>query len=166
MPTFQLDECLNDPEFAQECEDDSNAKNIPGVAVRLFPRRLRGEDDDVVLRESLQLDGAILTKDRRIARDWIAAIPNQHPGIIIIANAPGNAATITVSIVKKILSNFKKAFPQWHALSFRNSVLEITQIGIEIWRASDNILLPSGYIQFDSNERETILIGKLASNAK
>jgi hypothetical protein len=165
MPVFQLDECLNDPEFARECRESAKAQNILGVRVKRFPRSLKGQLDPVVLNELLQRDGTLLTKDRGIARRHADHVPCTHPGIVIIANAPGHAGTMTVELVKKILGTFKAKLKLWHELPLQNSIVEINQTGIEVSRKSDTGIVPSKYVQFDQSDWERNLLDALTANA-
>ena len=120
MPTrFQLDENLNDSDFAAECIEESRIANIEDFSIKRFPRRLKGLDDDIVLGELLALGGAVLTKDRGIADDGDAGIPEKHPGIIIIANDPSVKVTGNQA-VKTILSRIKKEVKEWPSLSIEN----------------------------------------------
>ena len=157
MPNFQLDECLNDADFARLCVNEAEAKKISGINVNLLPDSLHGEDDDIVLAQLMKRDGTLLTKDRKIASEHSNAIPNSNPGIVIIANAPGSVRTMSVKQVEKILSEFKSNYTEWHALSFKNSIIEISQIGIEIWHVSDGKLIHDRFVAFSE---QTDYIGK------
>lgn len=162
MKTFQLDECLNDPKFARECEESSGAENTSPIVVRRLPNRLKRQEDDVVLRELLLQDGTLLTKDRAMPRRWTQHIPDNHPGIVIIATV--QPATITIKIVKKILGSFKQRFPRWSELSFQNAILEITEIGIEISHKSGETLARKCYVDFEVPGWDSQLTGALGTS--
>ena len=161
MPIFQLDENLNDSEFARECDEESKAAGIADLSLKRFPKRLRGEEDEVVLRNLLSSGGTVLTKDRGIATDGKDGIPDEHPGIIIIANAPSVRVTGNQA-VRQILRKMKTSVNEWHSLSFKNSIIEITQAGIEVRRKSD---AKAKYLDFAANGWESNLVSILKDNA-
>ena len=162
MPQYQLDECLNDPVFARECEQTAAANSLT-AEVKLLPRELKGKADPEVLEKLLPLGRAILTKDRRIARDHPDSLHPGHPGIVIVASVlPG---TITVKIVKKILSAFKGGFPQWSQTDLSNSIVEITQEGVDVHSVSGSAYQRDRYIGFQESGWQQILTGVLQTNA-
>src|SRR5271154_1612318 len=100
MNTFQLDECLNDKRFQADCEAGGLAK------VYRYPRALRGQEDSVVLSTLLRRPNPLLTKDRDMPDQHVSSIPETHPGLVVIANAPDVPQTITMPGVRKILADF------------------------------------------------------------
>jgi hypothetical protein len=159
MTTFQLDECLNDRRFQEDCEAGNLAK------VYRYPRALRGQDDAVVLSTLLQRPNPLLTKDRHMPDDHVAAIPENHPGLVVIANAPDIPQTITMPGVRKILANFKQLFPEWHQVALRNSVIELTQVGVEVRCLQGGRLVRNDYLPFDNTGWKEQLISILNNNS-
>ena len=160
MTTFQLDECQNDKRFQEDCEAAELAK------VYRYPRTLRGQDDSVVLNSLLQRPNPLLTKDRDMPDQHVSSIPETHPGLVVIANAPDVPQTITMPGVRKILAQFKKEFPEWHQVPLRNSVvIELTQIGVEVRHLESGRLIRNDYLSFDKTGWKEQLLEILNRNS-
>jgi hypothetical protein len=166
MALFQLDECLNDPEFVQQCEDAAKAAGIQNLRVKRFPRALKNEDDPIVLGRLLQENATLLTKDRKIATDHPDAVPDVHGGIVIIANARRRAGTMTVKLAQRVLNAFKAKCPSWHELPLQNSIIEINQDGIDISRKAGGAIVRTKYLSFDEASWDQALATVLANIAQ
>ena len=59
-------------------------------------------------------------------------MPQTHPGVVIIHNGFANPQTITIKIVRKILTKFKEMFPQWDQVELGNSIVELTPDSIQL----------------------------------
>ena len=108
------------------------------VNVRRYPRRLKQCDDTVVLQDVLPSEWTLVTTDREIHFEHAEFIPDEHSGILIIATCL-SPKTLGIKDVLTILRNFKAGFPDWHSVSPRNSVIEITEQSAEIWRVVDGV---------------------------
>src|ERR1700682_2185915 len=104
MITFQLDECLSARKLVTACQVEGLA------AVRAMPRRLKRSTDPEVLATVMAGPNPLLTVDASIANDHAPHIPNFHPGIVMIVNAPWVPQTMTVSIARQIVAQFKRSF--------------------------------------------------------
>ena len=115
MISYQVDECLL-KELVRACAKEGL------VNVRRYPRRLKEYDDPEVLQSVLPSEWTLLTTDREIHFQHSEFIPDEHSGILIIATCQ-SPKTLRIKDVFSILRNFKAAFPDWHAVSPRNSVV-------------------------------------------
>lgn len=120
MIGYQMDECLNSKRLVQACLEEGL------VNVRRCPRRLKQHDDPEVLRNVLPSEWSLVTTDRAIHVEHGRFFPSEHSGILIVATSD-SSRTLTIKNVVSILQRFKAAFPDWHEVSLRNSVVEITE---------------------------------------
>jgi hypothetical protein len=131
----------------------ADACNAQGLAVVYrFPRRLAGKEDPVVLDDLLARPNPLITVDLGMVRDHLAHVPDLHPGIVSISNARVDRRTLTSKLICRILDNFKAGFPNWHRVSLRNTVAEITPVGIELCHIESGRLIRDGYLTFDQEE--------------
>jgi len=162
MATFQLDECLSARKLLRACAAE-------GVAtVRPMPRRLKGSLDPTILATFMPAMSPLLTVDAAIADEHCGDIPDHHPGIVIIANAPTVPQTMTVSIAQRILSRLKKDFREWHRTDLRNSILRVTQDGVEVSRVIDGSLqgrLVISFSELNWTEKLSEVLRENAANA-
>jgi hypothetical protein len=135
------------------------------VGVRSFPRGLKGRKDPEVLRNLLPSGCPLLTTDRTIHFDHATEIPDNHPGILIIANAV-QVATLTTRSAMRILSDFKREFPNWHDTALANSVVELTEIAAEVWRIERGQVKRVAYVPFTVAGWQERLVGVLQENAR
>ncbi len=127
MITYQVDESTNSKRFVDTCKEQGL------VDVWRWPRRLKGAPDPVGLRHVLQSGRTLLTTDREIHFENLVHVPNTHSGILVIAKT-SSRTTIRIADVMRILSNFKSRFPVWHKVSLRNSIVEICESCVQVWR--------------------------------
>jgi hypothetical protein len=159
MITFQLDECLNDRAFAQECTQGGLA-----IAWR-FPNALRGVPDDEVISVLLKSDRPFVTKDRGFVRDHIASMPRNHPGVIIIHQGDTNPHTMTVRLVKRILGGFKERFSDWHKTELRNTIVELTQDNIRLSHITDQRVVVDVELPLQEERLADLIAQVLTRNA-
>lgn len=110
----------------------------------------------------------LLTTDGALIYEHFDAMPMLHPGIVIISNAETVLKTLTIKQVQIILRKFKSRFPQWHELSCRNSIIQITQDSISIFHAEDDKLIHDGTCYYEVsawNAGMKELLGILHKNA-
>ena len=160
MSTFQFDQCFNDQKIIRKCQEE-------GVAGALrFPARMCDLEDPQVLDRFMQLPNPLVTLDRRLPEDHAAFIPDNHPGIVVVSNAPGIPQTITTNQGGKILAQFKARLSSWFQISFQNSVIEITQESVEIWHVTGGKLVRDGYLTFQQTDWADQLTMLLQQNAQ
>lgn len=159
LKIFQFDQCFNDGSIADACNNQGLAK-----AYR-FPRRLMGKDDSEVLDELLIKSNTLVTTDLDMVRDHIDHVPAGHPGVLAICNGHANPQTITSSIIKKLLLEFKTSFPNWNSVSLCNTVAEITPIGLDIFHVEEKELVRDQYLSFEDPDWASLAATILLRNA-
>ena len=159
MIVFQLDQCLDSKRFVRECSTEGLCQ------VQRLPPALRNEPDAALLTVLMGTKNPILTFDRELPQDHATFIPDENPGIIVLSNFP-SPQTMTVRIAQRLLQGFKSAFPDWHQVAWRNSVVEITSIGVEVWHVSRGALVRNGYQGFDNSGWQERLKAVLAENSR
>ena len=159
MTTFQLDQCLDSKRFAQECAAD-------GVCGTLrLPPSLRNAADPELLTALMASSHPLVTFDRSLPHEHTRFIPESHPGILIVSNFPA-PQTMTIRIAQRVLSRFKREAPNWHEAVWRNSIVELTSLGVELSHVADNRLVPDGYYSFDTLNWSTSFFAVLTQNAR
>ena len=143
MISYQVDECLDSKELVRACAKEGL------VNVRRYPKRLKEYEDPDVLQSVLPSEWTLLTTDREIHFEHSEFIPDEHSGILIIATCQ-SPKTLRIKDVFSILGNFKAAFPDWHAVSPRNSVIEITEQSAEVWRVASGAAERIGFFEFSA----------------
>ena len=158
MTSYQVDECLNSKKLVRACAEEGL------VNVRRCPERLKQCDDPVVLQDVLPSEWSLVTTDREIHFEHGEFIPAEHSGIVIVATCQ-SPRTLGIKDVISILRKFKAAFPDWHAVSPRNSVMEITEQSAEVWRVVDGIAQRIGLFEFNALGWQDSMRSLLAQNA-
>ena len=143
MISYQVDECLNSKKLVRACAEEGL------VNVRRYPERLKQCDDPVVLQDVLPSDWTLITTDREIHLAHGAFIPNEHSGILIVATCQ-SSRTLGIKDVFRILRNFKATFPDWPAVSLRNSIVEITEQQAEVWQVVNGNAKRIGFFEFST----------------
>jgi hypothetical protein len=146
MIAFQVDENFRDKHFAAACNSEGLASVAP------FPPELRGKADDDVLDAFLARERPIVTNDINIAAHHPQAVPQRHPGIIIVCYSPGNPRTSTMKGLQKIIFAFKKAFSAWHSTSYANSIIQLTELDVHIWHKEGDSIRRDHYIPFTDRD--------------
>ncbi len=158
MICYQLDECADFKRLAERCA----AEGL--VDLRRCPKKLKRKEDPEVLDAILGSNSTLLTTDRTIHCEHNRHIPDAHPGILIIASlAPW---TLRARDVERILRQFKSAFPNWHTITIRNSVVEITERYAEIWKVVGGTVVRFGRVEFTKDGWQDELRKLLSQNAK
>ena len=158
MIAFQLDQCLDSKRFAKECHAEGLCQ------VQRFPSVLRNAEDPELLMTLMVQAIPLVTFDRALAHEHARFIPDNNPGIIVISNYP-SPQTLTVSIAQKVLRRFKAGFPEWHQVAWRNSVVEITDIGVQVWYVQSGKLVRNEYLAFDAPGWQERLRAVLVENS-
>jgi hypothetical protein len=148
MTAYQLDECIDSKRLVDACTTQAL------VEVQRFPRSLKGSNDPRILGSVLPSGRTLLTIDRTIHTSHASGISETHPGILIVARA-SSVKTLTTRDAMDILSQFKTAFP----------IVELTEIGIEIWRVLRGVLERVVYLAFDAPGWQDALARALERNA-
>jgi len=133
MTKIQLDECIDCKRLAKACVK----QNL--VAIVRFPPELKTKvarenrlnRDELVLPRFLREGSTVLTTDYPIDSDNATFIPEKHPGIIIISNAHPTPS-VKFSDIEKTIDQFKVNVPNWHLLSWDNSITEISLEWVDV----------------------------------
>jgi hypothetical protein len=104
--------------------------------------------DPVLLQTLMAAPNPLLTFDRALPRDHTAFIPDCHPGLLVLSNFP-SPQTLTIRLAQQLLKRFKSEFPDWDHVSWKNSVIEITALGVEVWHVEQGRLIREDYLALD-----------------
>jgi hypothetical protein len=157
MIIFQLDKCTNSKKLWKLCNEQSLCQ------VERLPRDLLDENDDRILKLSLDGNRPLVTVDHTIHYDNTQSMTQRHPGIVIIHSA--KRATLVEAEILDILAKFKSSFPSWHITPMHNSVIQITQLDINVWHKADSGLIHDAYIERSTEGWQDQLAAFLSKNA-
>ncbi len=138
MIAFQLDQCLDSKRFVRDC----NAEGL--CQIHRLPPSLRGKEDPELLSVVMPGNYPLVTFDRALPHNHTQFIPESNSGIVVLINYP-SLQTMTISIGQKVLRQFKSAFPDWYRLTWRNSIVEVTSIGVTVWHVAGGKLIRDTY---------------------
>jgi hypothetical protein len=162
MTTFQLDQNVNRRSFAENCQKEGRA------GVWRFPsawsKKADGFKDPELLPIVMSGDKPLITNDRNIARLHVDSIPGNNPGILIVGFCKGTIRPIGSGDIEKLIAIFKNNFPDWDTVSWSNSVVEITQQGVEVWHVDNGTLPRDLYVEFDDSNWQQLLKDALVKN--
>jgi hypothetical protein len=135
------------------------------VCVWRYPQSLKSKKDPEVLTEILPSGRALLTTDRTIHFEHSDSIPDYHAGILIIANTT-SPQTITVDQIMRRLGKLKSMFPAWHTISIQNSIVEVCETGVQVWRVITGCTQKINFFEFVQKNWQndlTSLLSKIAA---
>jgi hypothetical protein len=120
VTTFQLDECLNDANLADEC-------NAMGkCTVHRYPRSLKQKPDDEMLPVVFSRNTTLVTTDRAIVDENSASIRFPNPGIIVIQKKHPHPP-MTAARARRIIEKFKLNVPSWPTIDWSVVYVEIDE---------------------------------------
>ena len=90
----------------------------------------------------------------------------RFPSVLRNTEDPELLRTLTVSIAQKVLRRFKAGFAEWHRVAWRNSVVEVTSIGVQVWHVESGKLVRNEYLAFDPPGWQERLIAALEENSR
>jgi hypothetical protein len=165
MTTFQFDECSDDLEVIEAC----NAEHL-AEARRLDPDLVEKKDPEI-LRVLMQRSTPLVTIDRALPAKHCDCIPDQNPGIIVVAysryidRSRETLRTMTTRAAGRILRQFKQRVPEWHKLEVRNSIVEITNKAVEVSHVEQGRLKFDAYLDYEGDpDLQPSLIRALQQN--
>lgn len=163
MTSFQLDQNVNKKSLARDCERQglANVARFPSE----WKNRPGGFKDPDLLPIVMKGNRTFVTNDRKIAQENASAIPDEHPGIIIVGFCKGTVKPIGRGSIEGILASFKIKYPDWHVVSWSNTIAEITQQSVEVWHIENGILRSDEYLPFDRPFWTTALSDWLSKNS-
>ena len=135
MTSIQFDECISDNKLVNDCCAEGLVK------AQRFPKHLAGTGvkDPEVLKRFMAGVNPFLTSDKNLPKKHSEHIPDVNPGIIVIKN--DGPFSITSTIIRSILVNFKNIFTEWHIASFNNSIIEISESKIRVSQVLSGTLM-------------------------
>ena len=164
MRVFQADECMNSKRFEAACNSEGR-----GGLYRLyrFPKSFKGRSikDPEILRHFFDRGTPIITNDEEMLSEHANAIPEEHPGLIVVAFSPDCQEIISDRVSMEMLARFKSLFPAWATIPCSNSVVVITERWVEIMHKEGGGLLRDAQLEYRSQAVESLLIEVLNANA-
>lgn len=159
MTVFQLDQCLNNRRLAKDCNDEGLA------GVWRFPSELAQQptSDPEMLARFMAADRPLLTTDGRLPWEHTSHIPNPHPGIVVIRSNAKH--TLRIEDARRILAGCKARLPEWHQLSFRNSILELWPDALDVYHVVRKQLHLDQHCSFDEVDWPQAFIASLTTNS-
>jgi hypothetical protein len=152
MRRFQLDECSDDADFADDCNRDGRCE------IRRMPVELKEELDPDVLPDLLARDAPLVTTDHGIVFDNPACIGPKNPGIIVIKARPSRG-----SLMQKLVARFKSQYPAWAETDWSEVYMEIEETEVYLHRLVDADIYNGPSIQFnDPDFAEKLYTGLLS----
>lgn len=163
MPTvFQFDECSDCKSFIKRCNKEGLA-----VAKRFGKKhRRKGLKDPEMLAIYLALGGVIVTFDNNIIDEHVEDIPEHNPGFIIIEHSSEVPYTLTQASAEKIVARFKSTVPDWHQVSWANSIVRITEKSVFIFRKIGTDVTRNCYVELVETTCESQIRDHLMQNAQ
>lgn len=157
----QLDEDIDAPHLVKACEAEGYVR-----AFR-FPKNLRNNavKDPEVLQALLPKGNLFLTIDDSLLDDHSQFIPDEHPGILIVAQNDETVGTITTHIAQKIIRQFKDDYSEWHKRPWDNSVVRICPSSVEAGHLVSGLFVRDMFALRDEPDWSTRLSQVLRQNA-
>jgi len=147
MIKVQLDENINSRKLAEACHAEERSH------VRRFPNEWRGQavKDSEVLERFMAVDALLLTIDECIAIEHPLAIPDRHPGILIVQQAANAVRTMTWKIAQSIIAGMKTAISDWDSLPWNNSIVTFCPSNVEVRHTEAGVLHVDGFLLRDAD---------------
>ena len=167
MNTFQLDDCLRDRDFAASCYRDrrlANTERFPQDLSTKKARRQGLQKDHMLLPRFFPGSRIFVTSDKRIVDDNINIWPDLHCGFIIVSDAK-RRNTAGFRQFTEAIRQFKSSFPDWHSVSWRNSIVHITQESVAVQRVTGNKISDNQGWYYSQTGWQNQLREALATNA-
>jgi hypothetical protein len=165
MTIFQLDECLDCRSLVRRCEAHREVATVyrfPGDFKTKEARQQKKQKDKIVVPHFIARGNPIVTTDLPIIEDNLDCISEPHPGFIIVSNETPTP-TIRSQHIVDILGSFKQGFPDWISVSWRNSVVRLTQKWIEVGSIKDTTFVR---LWFSSTDWRNDLLALLKNNSE
>lgn len=150
MITFQLDECINNPGLAQDCND------LGLCHCERFPGECRSLVDSEMLAALLPSGNPIVTTDYCLLEQHCHWIPDIHPGIIVLSVSP---LPLTMARIRQLLYDFKREYPKWNSAPWQNSVVELHRERVSVARVLGGAIKEN--IELSRTQRKwTVTLGR------
>jgi hypothetical protein len=160
MNFVQLDKNTGDKRLRDACLKDGV------VTCDLLPKEVRDEEDDVVLQYVIDNQFVMFTFDRRIHFEWGHLLAGCNPGILILRKDDDSLQQINTRTAPKHLSNYKDAFPDWHTVPYRHSVVEVTPSLVIVYHTLGQMPVRTWWAERTQTNWQQTLQDHLNANAK
>jgi hypothetical protein len=159
VTTFQFDECISSKALIRDCRRS-------GLCTpRRYPKGNMGLKDPEMLAKYMPGDAPLFTQDLALLSDHATHIPPRNSGIIMIGHSPATPRTVTEVSIRRILKQFKQRFGEWHSISWRNSIVVITEATVSAGHMSASGPSVNFIGRIDDNTWKDRLKEVLANNA-
>lgn len=158
MSAFVFDDCIFSKKLKAECDRQGL------VNTQRLQDDLRAEGDQRILPTVVGQGSVLVTEDRKIAEENAECLSRGHPGLVVVASED-STRTLTDELVRAILRKLKTVFPNWHCITIRNSIVEITQRTVLVWHAAGSKLDYDHHVALDDPRMPEALLGVLSRNA-
>lgn len=166
MKTFQLDASNEDKKIFSFCHNDK------GIKTYRLPKQFKSSEgfkpgiDDISLLKYCKINEYILvTIDKKIATEHEKNLFDKHPGFVIVGFAPPITKTLTRKDFLSILGYFKINFAKWKTINNNNSIIEITQVYVNVYHVNKGKLLQDVHLKFENNQWIRMLENVLKVNS-
>lgn len=139
MNRYVFDECLDSKRLIASCNEEGKC-----IADR-YPPHMKGTKDPLMLPVILAGEAPLVTTDHTIVEEHWSHIPSENPGIVII-RLRRPSRKMTDKLAGKLLSDFKRAFPDWETQVWSGLCLEITEADVILSRIPP--LPDGGHVKF------------------
>ncbi len=160
MRTVQLDKNAGSKKFRDVC----NREGV--VRCMLLPRNVRDQSDDTVLEFAISNGYLTLTFDRPLCINSAHVLAGRNPGVLLLRMDDGAVQRISTQIAPKLLREFKKDFPDWHVVPWRNSIIELTPTLVFIHHTFSAPPVTVAVLKRDEDGWQTELRRLLDANAR
>ena len=159
MNYVQLDKNTGDKRLKTACLDEGI------VECGLLPTHIRDSDDDVVLEFVIKNDFVTFTFDRRIHFEWGHILAGRNPGILILRQDDNDVRQMNTKTAPRHLQAFKQAFPDWNAVPYRHSVVEVTPTLVFLYQTFSSVPVRTWWANRNEPDWQTELRENLIAHA-
>jgi len=158
MSAFIFDDCIFSKDLKVECDRQGL------VSTQRLEDDLRGKEDCIVLPAIVNRGSVLVTEDRRMAEENAEFLSNDHPGLLVVASEE-STKTLTGRLVRAILNRLKSVLPNWHSVTMRNSIVEVTQRTVFVYHADRGTIHYDRHMPLDDPKMLEDLVTILNRNA-
>jgi hypothetical protein len=120
MRTVQLDKNAGGKKLRDEC----NRQGV--VQCVLLPPEVRDLSDPEVVEHGIRNGYLTLTFDRGLFVNSADRLVGRNPGLLLLRADDGSCQQVSTKTAPKLLTTFKKEFPDWNLAPWQNSIVELT----------------------------------------
>jgi hypothetical protein len=122
--TVVLDKNSGSRKLKDACNLERDETSVRCV---LLPMGIRDTDDDKVVAEFAIQNGYLtLTFDRGFCLEAASVLAGRNPGLLLLSEDHGSNKHMNSKVAQPFLKKFKADFPDWNAVPWSHSLIEIT----------------------------------------